>query len=107
MRKLARSIGLRNPVPAARRAARSVRRGFLAWLVVHGPDAFGLSPEEGLWFHYERDEDRDRGLGPTYLLRPDWQAAVPHGLTVFGWEELKAYLRDRYGVVGRWFEKAR
>lgn len=80
---------------------------FLVWLIVHGPDAFGLTPEEALWFHFERNEDRDRGLVPTYLLQPEWQAAVPHGLTLFGWEELKAYLRDRYGVAGRWFDKAR
>src|SRR5437016_4452708 len=101
MRKLARSLGLRNPVPGARRAAAHIRaafaadpgrrvrrvyefrpdlrevfpfgmtphpdrRGFLAWLTVHGPDAFGLTPEEGLWFHFERNEDRDRGLVPTY-----------------------------------------
>ena len=36
----------------------------LAWLLVHGPDAFGLSAEESLWFHFERNEDRDRGVAP-------------------------------------------
>jgi glycosyltransferase involved in cell wall biosynthesis len=82
------------------------RRDYLAWLLVWGPGEFGLTPEESLWYLFELEETPDRGLVPTYLLQPAWQEAVPHALTPFGWDELKNYLRSKYGLQGRWFEQA-
>jgi glycosyltransferase involved in cell wall biosynthesis len=83
------------------------RGRFLAWLVTNGAGEFGLTPEESLWFLYERDESPDRGLMATYLLRPDWQEAVPHALTPFGWPAFLDFLRAKYDLRGRWFRRAR
>ncbi len=83
------------------------RVGYLQWLVVHGTETYGVTIEEILWTLYELDELPDRGLVMTYLSNPSWQAAVPHGLTVFGWLALKQFLRDKHGASGRWFDQAR
>jgi glycosyltransferase involved in cell wall biosynthesis len=83
------------------------RGRFLAWLVANGASEFGVTPEESLWFLYERDEAPDRGLMATYLLRPDWQEAVPHALTPFGWPAFLDFLREKYDLRGRWFQRAR
>ena len=79
---------------------------FLGWMVTHGAADLGLTPEEALWFLAERDEEPDRGLVATYLVRPDWQEAVPHALTVFGWREFVRYLRTTHGLRGRWLGRA-
>lgn len=79
---------------------------FLRWMLTHGAMDLGLTPEEALWFLFERDELPDRGLVATYLVRPDWQEVVPHGLTVFGWPDLVRHLRTAYGLRGRWLDRA-
>ncbi|OWK45270.1 glycosyltransferase family 4 protein [Fimbriiglobus ruber] len=84
------------------------RAKFLNWILTHGSSDCGqtLTPEEAVWFFYERDETPDRGLVPSYLLEPSWQRAVPHALTPFGWAEFVQYLRGRYGIGGRWLDRA-
>jgi glycosyltransferase involved in cell wall biosynthesis len=77
---------------------------YLGWLLTHGAAEMGVTPEQALWFLFRADEAPDRGLVPTFLLNPAWQARVPHGLTAFGWGELLTYLRAECGLRGRWQE---
>ncbi|HET6575551.1 MAG TPA: glycosyltransferase family 4 protein [Fimbriiglobus sp.] len=81
------------------------RGEYLDWLLTHGAAEMGVTPVQALWFLLQIDETPDRGLVPTYLLNPDWQARVPHGLTVFGWGELLHFLRTECGLRGRWQEE--
>jgi glycosyltransferase involved in cell wall biosynthesis len=84
-----------------------VQRGeFLRWLLTFGKSDFALPPEAALWFLLVLDEDPSQGLATTYRLQPRWQAAVPHGLTRFGWGELKRWVGAEYGVAGRWLRRA-
>jgi hypothetical protein len=84
------------------------RGEYLNWLVSrHGREDFDLSPEAALWFLYELDEDPSRGLAASYRVHPQWQAAVPHGLTRFGWTELKRWISITYGFNCRWLRRAR
>ncbi len=80
------------------------RGQYIDWLLTHGVAEMGVTPEQALWFLTRTDEAPDRGLVPTYLLNADWQAWVPHGLTVFGWGELLHVLRTEHGLRGRWQE---
>ncbi len=82
------------------------RGRYLRWLLEHGRDELQLSVEDILWFLFCQHEDPSAGLATTYLLQPTWQAAHPFGLTVFGWESLKAWLGEKYGFQGRWFHRA-
>jgi glycosyltransferase involved in cell wall biosynthesis len=82
------------------------RGDFLSWLITHGLADFKHCAEEAIWFHFEQDEDPSRGLASTFRLLPEWQAAVPHGLTRFGWTELKNWVAERYGVRARWLRRA-
>ena len=76
------------------------RAAYLQWMVLHGIKTYGVTIEEILWAMYELDELPDRGLVMTYLSNASWQEAVPHGLTVFGWDALKRYLREKHGASG-------
>lgn len=80
------------------------RGRFLAWTIEHGAPEYGLRLEEVLWALLERDESPDRGLAPTYLLRPDWQRAIPNALTRKGWKPFLTFLRDQYGLCGPWVD---
>lgn len=82
------------------------RGEYLGWLVTHGRTDFQLTPEAAVWFLFEQDEDPSRGLAASYRLHPEWQAAVPHGLTRFGWDALKAWVGARYGFDCRWLRRA-
>jgi len=46
-------------------------------------------------------------LQATYLLTPEWQRAVPHALTVFGWDELRRYLASTHGLMDQWVRRFR
>jgi glycosyltransferase involved in cell wall biosynthesis len=81
------------------------RGEYLDWLLTHGSAEMGVTPEQALWFLLRTDETPDRGLVPTFLLNPAWQARVPHGLTAFGWGELLTYLRAECGLRGQWQER--
>jgi glycosyltransferase involved in cell wall biosynthesis len=83
------------------------RRRFLEWLLVYGAKDYGITPDEALVWLFEQDAVPDRGLQTTYLLRPDWQEAVPDALTPVGWPVLIRFLRERYGLRGRWVGRAR
>jgi glycosyltransferase involved in cell wall biosynthesis len=84
-----------------------VQRGpYLEWLITHGCRDFDITPEAAVWFHFEQDEDPSRGLIASYRLHPEWQAAVPHGITRFGWPKLKQWVMDRYDVRSRWIQRA-
>jgi glycosyltransferase involved in cell wall biosynthesis len=80
------------------------RAEYLSWLLIYGEPEMGVSPEQALWFLFQLEETPDRGLVAQYLLNADWQARVPHGLTVFGWPELLTFLRRERGLCGRWQE---
>ena len=80
------------------------RGEYLDWLLTHGAAEMGITPVQALWFLVSTDETPDRGLVPTFQLNADWQTRVPHGLTVFGWDELLHYLRTGCGLGGRWQE---
>jgi glycosyltransferase involved in cell wall biosynthesis len=82
------------------------RGDFLSWLVTFGLADFRHAPEAAVWFHFEQDEDPSRGIAASYRLHPEWQAAVPHGLTRFGWDELKNWIRAKYGFDARWLRRA-
>jgi glycosyltransferase involved in cell wall biosynthesis len=83
------------------------RGEYLGWLVSrYGRNDFDLSPEAALWFLFELDEDPARGLAASYRLHPAWQAAVPHGLTRFGWDDLKRWVGVTYGFDSRWLRRA-
>ena len=82
------------------------RAEYLTWLLTYGRDDFGITPEQALWYLGELGEDPGHALVPTYRAQPRWQAAVPHGLTRFGWPTLKAWLAAEYGLSAPWFRRA-
>ena len=83
------------------------RGEYLGWLVSrYGRADFDLTAEEVLWYFFELDEDPSRGLTTTYRWQPSWQAAVPHGLTRFGWNEFKRWVSARYRFTCRWLRSA-
>jgi glycosyltransferase involved in cell wall biosynthesis len=85
-----------------------LQRGeYLAWLVSrYGRSEFDLAAETALWFVFESDEDPTRGLAASFRWHPAWQAAVPHGLTRFGWNELKRWVAAEYRIDCRWLRRA-
>jgi glycosyltransferase involved in cell wall biosynthesis len=82
------------------------RGEFAQWLLTYGQTDFQLTPEQALWFLFEQDADPSRGLAASYRLHPEWQQAVPHGLTRFGWDALKSWVSQRYGFDCRWLRRA-
>jgi glycosyltransferase involved in cell wall biosynthesis len=84
------------------------RGAYATWLFRHARHEYKLRDDEILWYLFALDEDPSAGLADTFLLSPAWQAAVPHGLTLFGWDELKRWLLGAYPhQLGRWFGRAR
>src|SRR5207248_1871932 len=84
------------------------RGAYASWLLRHGRAEYKLRDDEILWYLFALDEDPSAGLGDTCLLSPDWQEAVPHGLTLFGWDELKRWVLAAYPhQFGPWFGRAR
>ncbi|HUR53829.1 MAG TPA: glycosyltransferase family 4 protein [Gemmataceae bacterium] len=82
------------------------RAAFLHWYIVYGRGELAASPDDLVAYLAELDATPDRGLVPTYLLRPDWQEQHPDALTPHGWGAFKRWLADEYGVTGRWFRRA-
>jgi glycosyltransferase involved in cell wall biosynthesis len=78
------------------------RESFLRWLLERGRPESGLTDEEIGWFAFEAAEDPYHGLAATYLLTPEWQEAVPHGLTRAGWPALRRWVRRRHDLPRRW-----
>jgi len=93
---------VREAIPLALTPAQ--RGAYLEWCVAYGRHE--CDPLALLWSLFEHDEADDRGLVATYLVQPRWQRAVPHGLTRFGWDELKRWLAAEYGLRGAWFRRA-
>jgi glycosyltransferase involved in cell wall biosynthesis len=83
------------------------RAEYLTWLLTYGRDDFGVTPEQALWFLGELGEDPSRGLVATYRAQPRWQEAVPHGLTRFGWHELKQWVASEYRIDQPWLRRAK
>ena len=63
-------------------------------------------PVSILWALTALDEAPDRGLGTAYRMQPGWQERVPHGLTRFGWDELKQWVGVEYHLRSRWLRQA-
>lgn len=83
------------------------RRAYAGWLLTHGARDFGLTPGGVLRYLYElQHHNPSHGLADSYLWHPDWQRAVPHGLTRFGWDELKQWVTRTYDLRGRWVRSA-
>jgi len=80
---------------------------YYRWLIDEGRSVLGLTDEEIAWYMFESAEDPGRGIPATYLMTPDWQHAVPHGLTRFGWDQLKKWLRTSHGFSGTWLSEAK
>jgi hypothetical protein len=83
------------------------RRGYAEWLLTLGATDFGLTPAAVVAYLAELADDPSHGLVDSYMWQPDWQAAVPHGLTRFGWDELRQWVGRTYHVRGRWLAHAR
>jgi glycosyltransferase involved in cell wall biosynthesis len=83
------------------------RRAYADWLLGQGAKDFGLTPRAVVAYLVELAADPSHGLADSFLWQPDWQKAVPHGLTRFGWEELKRRLAAEYGIRGRWLKAAK
>ncbi len=82
------------------------RGAFLGWFAQHGWEAIPTRPLDLLAYLTELDGTPDRGLVPTYLMQPEWQAAQPHALTPDGWPPFKRWVAERYGVRSRWLRRA-
>jgi glycosyltransferase involved in cell wall biosynthesis len=83
------------------------RRAYAGWLLGQGSTDFGLTPGAVVAFLRQLAADPSHGLAESYLWQPGWQQAVPHGLTRFGWDELKRWLAAEYGIRGRWLKVAK
>ncbi len=77
---------------------------FIGWLFQHGAKEHGLRPEMIWWFALESMENPAAELVRTYRFMPEWQRAVPDGLTVFGRDELVAWIRATYGLEASWLD---
>ena len=80
------------------------RAELLIHLLAKAAEHIPLSDEEILWFHLHNAEDAHHGLTDTYLLTPAWQQRFPDGLTSFGWDRLRAWVRKEYAIVGGWLD---
>ncbi|OWK45271.1 glycosyltransferase family 4 protein [Fimbriiglobus ruber] len=87
------------------------RRAYAGWLLTYAAREFGLAPASVpaavIAYFRELAADPSRGLAQSYLWHPEWQAAVPHGLTRFGWDALRRWVAVEYNVGGRWLKAAR
>jgi glycosyltransferase involved in cell wall biosynthesis len=83
------------------------RAEYLTWLLTYGRDDFDVTPERALWYLGELGEDPSQGLVATYRAQPRWQAAVPHGLTRFGWNALRQWVALEYGIDQPWLRRAK
>lgn len=83
------------------------RRQFFAWLLTHGRQELGITAEGALWYLIELDETPDRGLIPSYLMNPKWQADQPLTLTAKGWPGFINYLQYTYSIDSRWLKRAK
>ncbi len=79
------------------------RAALLIHLLFKSNEHVPLSDEEILWFHMHSAEDPQLGLVDTFLLTPAWQERFPDGLTRFGWDGLRAWVRQEYGG-GDWLD---
>jgi len=82
------------------------RLDFLSWLLIHGQSDHGIGVDEALWYFMELCENPAQGLATTFLFRPAWQAAVPDGLTTFGWQRLKQWVGSTYDIKASWLRRA-
>jgi glycosyltransferase involved in cell wall biosynthesis len=81
------------------------RAGFFVHLLETAPQLVPLTDEEILWFHLYNAEDPYQGLVDTFLLTPAWQERFPDGLTRFGWDRLREWVRQEYRIAGAWLDK--
>ena len=84
----------------------SQRGAFLHWYLTHGRREIAATPEDLVGFLTALDATPDRGLVPTFLLRPDWQDQHPEALTPRGWGPFKQWLADEFEIRGRWLRRA-
>jgi len=96
---------LRSAFPLALTPAQ--RPAYLEWLLAVGRSELDLSDNEILAFLRDCERDPSHGIAKTYLLTPDWQRAVPHGLTASGWGELLRYIATTHGITDRWLRNAK
>lgn len=82
------------------------RLDFLSWLLIHGHKEHAIGADEALWYLMELTENPAQGLATTFLFQPAWQAAVPHGLTGFGWSKLKQWVGSTYNLNASWLRRA-
>jgi glycosyltransferase involved in cell wall biosynthesis len=75
---------------------------FLVHLLETAQQLVPLTDEAILWFHLYNAEDPYQGLVNTYLLTPTWQERFPDGLTRFGWDRLREWVRREYRITGAW-----
>lgn len=79
-----------------------------AWLHRYGWQEYGLQENAIEGYLAELASDPSCCLGETYLLTPDWQRAVPDGLSPDRWPELKRFISaTNPGLSGRWLKRAR
>jgi glycosyltransferase involved in cell wall biosynthesis len=78
------------------------QRALLRWLLSFGKSAYGLQDEEVWWFLFECAEDPYAGVAATFLRTASWQERFPHGLTVFGQDELFSWVRGYYRIRADW-----
>jgi glycosyltransferase involved in cell wall biosynthesis len=82
------------------------REGFLNWAIHHSSGEHRVSAAEALALLAHTDKLPDRGLELSYRLHPAWQQAVPDALAG-GWAKLTRFVRERYGIRGRWLAEAK
>ncbi len=81
------------------------RARFLVYLLETATDGPPLTDEEILWFHVANAQDPYQGLVTTFLLTPTWQERFPDGLTRFGWDRLREWVRREYRLAGKWLDE--
>jgi glycosyltransferase involved in cell wall biosynthesis len=62
---------------------------------------------EAWWMLLACDEVPEREFVLTWRLTPDWQRQCPAGISVFGCDDLAAWVRRQYGVDEEWLDPAR
>ncbi|MGL6096381.1 MAG: hypothetical protein ACRC7O_11370, partial [Fimbriiglobus sp.] len=78
----------------------------LVWAIRHGTAELGFAAADALWAAFHRAENASAALADTFAVQPRWQEAVPHGLTRFGWDDLKRWVSQEYGLHGGWLAAA-
>ncbi len=83
------------------------RGDYAHWLLLNGRAEVGFTADDVLWFLFALAVDPACGLAATFRVTTDWQRAVPHGLTVFGWEALRKHVAETFpDRCGRWLRGA-